>query len=124
MQIRSLRGRDHMLVGFTTTCAINAYHHYSYEFERRGIGIVDTKLCEKVFQLLATDRWVSPGTPVSSTNKTYSYDIAKLFSKVALITTNQTESKYANVGGMFLNDQALSFCHILYSKTMKLQLRN
>jgi hypothetical protein len=23
----SLRGRDHMLVGFTTTCAISAYHH-------------------------------------------------------------------------------------------------
>jgi hypothetical protein len=21
------RGRDHMVVGFTTTCAISAYHH-------------------------------------------------------------------------------------------------
>jgi len=25
--IRGRRGRDHMIVGFTTTCAINAYHH-------------------------------------------------------------------------------------------------
>jgi len=24
---RGHRGRDHMVVGFTTTCAINAYHH-------------------------------------------------------------------------------------------------
>ena len=24
---RDRRGRDHMVVGFTTTCAINAYHH-------------------------------------------------------------------------------------------------
>ena len=24
---RDRRGRDHIVVGFTTTCAINAYHH-------------------------------------------------------------------------------------------------
>ena len=24
---RGLRGRDHLVVGFTTTCAISAYHH-------------------------------------------------------------------------------------------------
>jgi hypothetical protein len=27
------RGRDCMVVGFTTICAISAYHHESYEFE-------------------------------------------------------------------------------------------
>jgi hypothetical protein len=27
------RGRDSMVVGFTTTCAISAYHHQNYEFE-------------------------------------------------------------------------------------------
>jgi hypothetical protein len=27
------RRRDRMVVGFTTTCAISAYHHYSCEFE-------------------------------------------------------------------------------------------
>ena len=25
--IRGRRGRDHMVVGFKTTCAISAYHH-------------------------------------------------------------------------------------------------
>jgi len=30
---RCRRGRDRMVVGFITTCAISAYHHYSCEFE-------------------------------------------------------------------------------------------
>jgi len=30
------RGRDRMVVGFTTTCAIRAYHHESCEFEPRS----------------------------------------------------------------------------------------
>jgi len=25
--VRGRRGRDHMVIGFTTTCAISAYHH-------------------------------------------------------------------------------------------------
>jgi hypothetical protein len=32
---RGHRGGDHMLVGFTTTCAIGAYHYLSCEFELR-----------------------------------------------------------------------------------------
>jgi len=32
----SLFGRDRMVVGFTTTCAISAYHHWSCEFEPRS----------------------------------------------------------------------------------------
>ena len=33
-------GRDHMVVGFTTTYAISAYHHYCCEFESRpGRGV-------------------------------------------------------------------------------------
>jgi hypothetical protein len=31
--LRGRLGRDRMVVGFTTTCAINAYHHKSCEFE-------------------------------------------------------------------------------------------
>ena len=34
------------------------------------------------------NRWFSPGTPVSSTNKTDRHDIAELFLKVALNTIN------------------------------------
>ena len=38
--IRGCRGRDRMVVGFTTTYAINAYHHWCCEFESRsGRGV-------------------------------------------------------------------------------------
>jgi hypothetical protein len=30
------RGRDRMIVGFTTTCAISAYHHWCCELESRS----------------------------------------------------------------------------------------
>jgi len=32
-------GRDRMAVGFTTTCAISAYHHLSVEFVSVSCGI-------------------------------------------------------------------------------------
>jgi len=45
------RGRDRMVVGFTTTCAISAYHHLSCEFEPRSLrDVLDTTLCDKVCQ--------------------------------------------------------------------------
>jgi hypothetical protein len=37
-----------------------------------------------------TGRWFSPGTPVSSTNKTDRHDIAEILLKMALKTINQT----------------------------------
>ena len=68
--IRARRIRDRMVVGFTT-CAIKAHHHRSCELKNRSWqGIIDTTLCDKVCQLLATGRWFSTGTTVSSTNKT------------------------------------------------------
>jgi hypothetical protein len=45
---------------------------------------------DKVYQLLAHDRWFFPGTPASSTTKTGRHDIAKLLLKVALSTKNQS----------------------------------
>ena len=47
-----MRGRrDRMIVGFTTTCALSAYHHYSCEFESRSLrGVLDTTLYDKVCQ--------------------------------------------------------------------------
>jgi hypothetical protein len=39
---------------------------------------------DKVYQLLAQDRWFSPGTPASSTIKTGCHDIAEIRLKVAL----------------------------------------
>jgi hypothetical protein len=34
-------------------------------------SVLDTTLCDKVSQWLATGQWFSPGTPVSPTNKTW-----------------------------------------------------
>ena len=39
---------------------------------------------------LTTDRWFSPGTPVSSTNKTDRHDITEILMKVALNTIKPT----------------------------------
>jgi hypothetical protein len=69
---RGRRGRGSwikksMVIGFTTTCAISAYHHEGCEFG-----------------------FVFPGTPVSSTNKTDRHDITKILSKVALNTRTPT----------------------------------
>jgi len=47
---------------------------------------LDTTLCYKVCQCLATGRWVSKDTPVSSTNVTAHLDITEILLKVALIT--------------------------------------
>jgi hypothetical protein len=45
--VRGCRGHDHMVVGFTTTCAISAYHHKNCAFEPRSWrGVLDTTLCE------------------------------------------------------------------------------
>ena len=45
------RGRDCMVVGFTTTCAINDYHHYRSEYESCAWrSVLDTTLCDKVCQ--------------------------------------------------------------------------
>jgi hypothetical protein len=48
------RGRDRMVVGFTTIYAISAYHHRSCEFESRSCrGVLDTTLRDKFF----SDLW-------------------------------------------------------------------
>ena len=52
-----------------------------------------TTLCDKVCQLLATGLWFSPGTPVSSTNKTDRHHITEILLKVALNTINQTSKQ-------------------------------
>jgi hypothetical protein len=45
-----------------------------------------TTLCDTVCQWLAEGLWFSPGTPVSSTNKTDSHDINEILLIVALNT--------------------------------------
>ena len=88
---RGHRGCDRIVVGFTTTYAISAYHHWCCEFESRsGRGVLDTTLCDKVCQWLATCRWFSLYPQVSSTNETDRHDITEILLKVALNTIKQT----------------------------------
>jgi hypothetical protein len=47
-------------------------------------GVLDTTICDKVCQWLATGRYISLGIPVSSTNKTDRHDITEILLKVAL----------------------------------------
>ena len=76
------RVRHCMAVGFTTTYAI-----WSGKFKScSSRAVLDTALCDKVCQCLTAGRWFSPGTPVSSNNKTYRYYIVEILLKVALKT--------------------------------------
>ena len=75
--VTARRGHDRMVVGFTTTYAISAYHHWCL-WVRNSIRARCTTWCDEVCQWLATDRWFSLGPPVSSTNKTDRHDIAEM----------------------------------------------
>jgi hypothetical protein len=52
-----------------------------------------TTLCDKVCQWLAAGRWFSPGTTVSSTNKTDHHDITEILLKVALNTIKPNQNQ-------------------------------
>ena len=85
------RGRDRIVNGFTTTCATNAYHHWSCVFESRSWrGVLDATLCDKVCQWFVAGWWFSLGPPVSSNNKTDRHDITEILSKVVLNTITLT----------------------------------
>jgi hypothetical protein len=59
-------------------------------------GVLNTTLCDKMYQWLATGRWFSLGTLVSSTNKTDCHDLAEILLKVSLtiITLRVKEMLY------------------------------
>jgi hypothetical protein len=73
-----------MVVGFTLTLWVQIPL-------RRGV--LDTTLCDKVCH------WFSPGTPVSSANKTQCHDITEIFMKVVLNTRTLT---LWNIQGIFV----------------------
>jgi hypothetical protein len=59
----------------------------SHGRDRMVVGLLlDITLCDKVCQWLATDRWFSPGTLVSSTSKSYRHDITEILLKMTLNT--------------------------------------
>ena len=72
------------------------YHHWCL-WVRISMRARCTTLCDKVCQWLATGWWVSPGPPVSSTNKTDRHDINEILLKVALNTIKQTNFKICKI---------------------------
>jgi hypothetical protein len=57
---RGRRGHDRMVIGFTTTYAISAYHHWRYEFKSRSGEVCSIQ--HYVCQWLAAGLWFSLGT--------------------------------------------------------------
>ena len=87
-------------------------------------GILDTTLCDKVCQWLATGRWFSPGPPVSSTNKTDRHHITEILLKVALKhhkLNPQTPAKKCILSSIPIYNQLLfKFCQ--FENTLKSQI--
>jgi hypothetical protein len=50
------RGRDRMVVGFTTTCTISGNHHKRCELQSRSwrVRVLDTTLCDKVSMIFSS----------------------------------------------------------------------
>ena len=73
-------------------------------------GVLNTTLCHKVCQWLATGWWFSAGNLVSSTNKTDRQVISEILLKVALNIINQTNHLLLFCR-MFLNNCECYFVH-------------
>jgi hypothetical protein len=70
------------------TCRQNNNQHFVAK-SHWWRGVLDTTLCDKVCQWLMAGLWFSPGSPVSSTNKTDSHDI-----QLTLIVLNSVDSNF------------------------------
>jgi hypothetical protein len=84
------RGRDRMVVGFTTTYAISAYHRLCCEFKPSSGKVYSIqhyviKFVSDLRQLGGVHQVLRFPPP----NKTDHHDIAEIFLKVALNTINQ-----------------------------------
>ena len=92
LYIKNFRGcRGRMVVGFITTYAISAYHHWSCEFESCYGKVYSIQhYVIKFVSDHATGRWFSLGTPVSPTNKTDRHNTTEILLKVALYTITLT----------------------------------
>ena len=88
-------------IGFTTTLYLcnqcqSPITLWVHTLLRRGE--LYTTFCDKVCQWLAAGRWFSPGTPVSSTNKTDRNNAIEILLKVVLNTI--TPAQHLNIGGL------------------------
>ena len=95
LAFRDRRGRDRTVVGFIIC---------NQWLSPLTLWVVlDTTLCDKVCQWLATGRWFSLCTPVSSTNKTDRHDITEILLKVTLNTIIQTLNLSCFISIVWLN---------------------
>jgi hypothetical protein len=86
-QLGVRHGRDRMVVGFTTTYAIHAYHHWSCEYESHSDEVYSIQhYVIKFDSEFVTDLWFSLDIPVPSTNKTDCHNISEILLKVVLNT--------------------------------------
>ena len=81
-----------------------------------------TTLCDKVCRWFATGQLFSPGSPVSSTNKTDRHDIPEILLKVALNSIKPTE-KNGNWNSTNKNEFTVFFhwSHFLSFSTNKMK---
>ena len=85
------RGRDRVIVGYTTTYAISVYHH-----KRCWVRISLMARCTRynIMRYCLSVPWdrsvVFSGTPIASTTKTDRHDITDILLKVALNTITLT----------------------------------
>ena len=81
----------------TLTSLSSIRHGFTSSFVNYKKGCTRlTAASDKVYQLLAHGRWLSPATPASSTTKTGHHDIAEILLKVVLKhqKSNQIKSLY------------------------------
>ena len=106
-KIASHRGRDRMVVRFTTTYALGASHHWCCEFESRSGW--SEQLMWWSMSVTCDRSVVSLGPPVSSTNKTptwYSWNIVE--SGVKHHQTNKQTNNHEK------STKCISFIILLY----------
>ena len=101
-------------------CMVVGFHNYLCNQCLSSLMLwVRSLLSDKVCQWLAAGWWYSPGTSVSSTNKTDHHDIAEILLKVALNTTTIT----ANPIGNDMNNNLISMwdCQVKLCLNTKLK---
>ena len=74
--------KDYLTTNFSLTTKI------TLTIKNSSLGVLDRTLCDKVCQWLASGQCFSPGTSVSSSNKTDCHDIAEILLKETLNTIN------------------------------------
>jgi len=79
---------DRMVVGIDSYVCSQCISQLTWVRIRYMRVVFNTTLYDKVCQWLVAGRWFSPGTPVSSTNKTDRHDITEILLKMAWNTIN------------------------------------